>query len=616
VLEYTVKINKSYKIIEKKVESGTNLIDFMRIHSLDINSPCGGHGTCGKCRVKVNGLKDDPTIEETKLLGEEAITKGYRLACYNNITSDIEVYIENTGDNSAKIITEGRSRVIKIQPLITKKFVELTLPDIHDQSDDLSRLFINNSDDKNDKIKSAYSLNFLRNLPETFRKENFKITTVIMDENIIAVESGDTTSELYGIAVDIGTTTVAGYLIDLATGDKLDVYSSLNPQKKYGADVISRINYTMEFPDSLENMNDAIITCLNNIVDFFISRNNIAIENIYTIVLVGNTTMIHFLLKISAKYIASAPFIPVTTSMHKIIASELGININIGGIAVIFPAVAAYIGADTVAAVMSSGMYASNKISLLVDLGTNGEIVLGNNEWLYSCSAAAGPAFEGANIRNGIAGIKGAIDKVELVPKIKITTIGNKKAIGICGSGIVDVIAGMLSVGIIDETGRILMDESDNNIKDRHLLERLVTIDGLNAFLILKSEDSDLDTDIAITQKDVRELQNAKAAIAAGIKVLIQRAGIKTNDIDKVYLAGGFGSYINIDNALKIGLFPKELEGKVESIGNAAGEGAIEGLISEKMLKKADVIKNEIKYIELSACPEFMDEYIESMMFE
>jgi uncharacterized 2Fe-2S/4Fe-4S cluster protein (DUF4445 family) len=368
--------------------------------------------------------------------------------------------------------------------------------------------------------------------------------------------------------------------------------------------------------DALNSMNEAIISCINTIVSYFIKRNDILKNDIYAIVLVGNTTMMHFLLNISARNIAAAPFIPVTTYMHRLPAVDLGIDINKAGYAVVFPSVAAYIGADTVAAVLSSGMYAEEKISLLVDLGTNGEIVLGNKDWLYSCSAAAGPAFEGANIRNGIAGIKGAIDKVELTPKLKLTTIGNEKALGICGSGIVDAIAATLDIGIIDETGRILVDEEENNIKEKSILESLVSIDGMNSFRLLKSEETASDIDIAITQKDVRELQNAKAAIAAGIKVLIKKAGIKTGDIDKVFLAGGFGSYINIDNALKIGLIPSELDGKVESIGNAAGEGAIEGLISQEMLQKADIIKNSIKYIELSACPEFMDEYIECMMFE
>jgi uncharacterized 2Fe-2S/4Fe-4S cluster protein (DUF4445 family) len=326
--------------------------------------------------------------------------------------------------------------------------------------------------------------------------------------------------------------------------------------------------------------------------------------------------MMHFLMKIPAKNIAVSPFIPVTTKMHRFKASQIGIKINRYGIGVVYPSVSGYVGADTVAAVLASGINEEDSISLLIDIGTNGEIVLGNSKWMYSCSAAAGPAFEGSNIRNGVAGITGAIDKVRFSPAFQYTTIDDAKPIGICGSGIVDIISEMLTSGIIDETGRIRdAAELDDSIP-YELKSRLVEIDGLKSFLIAESRECESETDIAVNQKDVRELQNAKAAIAAGVKILINQAGIKTEEIDRVFLAGGFGSYIDIESALNIGLLPKELRGRVESIGNAAGIGAVEGLISKDMLKKTEVIKAKIKHIELSSCVDFMDEYVENMMFE
>ena len=609
-MEYLVRIHKKGKITEKKAQAGTNLLKFLRKNDFEVSAPCGGNGTCGKCKVKVEGIIEEPTSKELKHLGIKDFEKGFRLACYNNINSDLEIFMDRI-EEGAEIVTEGKERNVKLDPIITKKYIELDVPNIEDQKSDIDRVKT-----VSQKLKVNLPLELIRELPEIMRTEDFKVTIVSMDKKVIAVEPGDNTNKMYGIAVDIGTTTVAAYLIDMNSGRKIDVFSAMNPQRKFGADVVSRINYTLESKTTLNEMHKEIIACMNQAVKHFTQKNGITRNDIYAAVFVGNTTMMHFLMKISAKNIAASPFIPVTTQLHKLKAKEIGVNINPLGLAVIFPSVSAYIGADTVAAVLSSGMYEKDKTSLLVDLGTNGEIVLGNNKWLYACSAAAGPAFEGANIRNGIGGVKGAIDKVKLGDDLEYTTIGNGEAVGICGSGVVDAAAAMLSVGVVDETGRIQGEDEVQGLEAEKFSSRLVDIDGMSAFLLVKSDECAANTDIAITQKDIRELQNAKAAIAAGIKILVKNAGINMEDIDKVYLAGGFGSYINIDSALKIGLLPKVLNGRIESIGNAAGSGAVEGLLSIKMLKKADEIRESIKYVELSACAGFMDEYVECMMFE
>jgi len=279
-----------------------------------------------------------------------------------------------------------------------------------------------------------------------------------------------------------------------------------------------------------------------------------------------------------------------------------------------FPSVSGYIGADVVAGVLACGMHEDEKVSLLVDIGTNGEMVLGNRHWLYACSTAAGPAFEGANIRNGVGGIKGAIDSAIFGDELELTTIGGGKAIGICGSGIVDIVAGMLEKGIIDETGRIASGSEAKSLPKGYA-ERLKEIDGVKSFLLYDSDECEAGMDIAITQKDIRELQNAKAAIAAGIKTLAKHAGIRLEDVEKVYLAGGFGNYINIESALTIGLLPRELKGRVEAVGNSAGAGASAGLLSYEFLQEADKVKNRIRYIELSANADFVNEYVENMLF-
>jgi uncharacterized 2Fe-2S/4Fe-4S cluster protein (DUF4445 family) len=323
--------------------------------------------------------------------------------------------------------------------------------------------------------------------------------------------------------------------------------------------------------------------------------------------------MTHFLMGLDAVNIAVSPFIPVTTRLHIVKATRLGIVTNPCGIAVILPCVAGYIGADTVAAVLSSGLYESDRISLLLDIGTNGEIVLGCKDWMYSCSTAAGPAFEGANIKNGVGGIKGAIDKVFLDDGFGYTTIQDTAPVGVCGSGLVDAIAGMYKTGVIDETGRIADDDEALKLSG-HLSERIVEIDGMRAFLLAAANETAIDSDISITQKDVRELQNAKAAIAAGVRVLVKRAGIELDDIERIYLAGGFGSYIDIDATLTIGLLPLELEGRIEAIGNAAGQGAVEALLSVEMLAETKNIRDRINYIELSSSADFTEIYIDSMI--
>ncbi len=608
-MEHTVRIHKNNSTVEMKAESGTRLLEFLQGNSIKVASPCGGNGTCGKCRIKADGIKAPPSEKEKTLLGNNALENGIRLACYNKIEGDMDVYPDEKVEK-AVIVTEGVKRNIKLLPFIRKEYAELPVPELHDQEPDLGRVLKRAGGDGR-----HISMEMLGKLPDILRNSNFKVTLVYNDDEIIAVESGNTVSKQYGVAVDIGTTTIASYLYDLNTGKHLDTISAMNPQRKYGADVLSRIDYTITTDTGLENMHREIINCINGIIKDFTSRNGLDLPDIYAAVFAGNTTMMHFLMKMNARNIAVAPFIPVTTNLHTICASEIGISINKNGRAIVIPGVTGYIGADTVAAVLSSGMYEDEKTSLLIDIGTNGEIVLGNKEWLFSCSTAAGPAFEGANIRNGMGGVTGAISVVKLVPELEFTTIGGAKPIGICGSGIVDSIAGMLSAGLIDETGRLADEDEAEELKES-LKTRLIELEGKRAFQLVAAAESGNSADIAITQKDIRELQNAKAAIAAGIRTLVKYAGISFDKIDQVYLAGGFGSFIDIESAIGIDLLPSELRGRIKSIGNAAGSGAVEVLLSNEMLKMTEKIKARINHVELSGSAEFTDEYVECMMFE
>jgi uncharacterized 2Fe-2S/4Fe-4S cluster protein (DUF4445 family) len=608
-MECKVRLHINGRIEEKKVQPGINLLEFLRNNSVEVASPCGGNGTCGKCRIRVKGLEEEAHGKELHLLGEGAVKEGYRLACYATIRKDIDIYPEEK-ETRAAIITEGHRKEFKLEPIVEKKLVELPLPDIQDQRGDLERVW-----EYNREKHCRLNLKQIRKLPELLRAHNFHSTFILSEDSLIGIEQGDTTGSLYGMAVDIGTTTIAAYLLNLNTGREESVYSCMNPQRKYGADVISRINHTMERPKGLQEMNETIVSCMNEIAEMLSQKAGINIQDIYAAVFVGNTTMTHLLMGLPPRHIASAPFIPVTTGVQRLTPEDIGLKINPQGIAVVIPSVSAYIGADTVAAVLSSGIFEDERISLLVDIGTNGEVVLGNKNWMYSCSVAAGPAFEGAQIRNGIGGIQGAIDTMNFTEGLKYTTIGGGKAVGICGSGIVDAVAGMLVRGIIDDMGRIVdADELPEDAVEEYG-SRFVKLQEGSAFLILEKEACDANTDIAITQKDIRELQNAKAAVAAGIITLVNEAGIQMNDIENVYLAGGFGSYLNIDSSLTIGLLPGVLKGKIKAIGNAAGAGAVEALLSCRAITAACRIREIMKYVELSSNKDFVEKYVNSMGF-
>jgi len=591
-------------------EHGSNLKEVLANNGFYIDAPCGGKGSCGKCKVKVSGAENiSPTNEEMRFIDRAEFDKGYRLACTFKVTKDIEVEMKHDrGD--AHIVTSGQKYKVDLNPKIVKQYLSLEHPTIDDQRDDVKRLI-----DAAGIADLNVPLNVMKYLPEVMRNNDYNITIVHDKRSILKIEGGDTTKVSFGIAVDIGTTTIAVYLVDLATGKEVDVISELNGQKSYGADVISRINYTMENNDGIEQLRSKIVAQLDNMIKVLAGRNNVDIENIYQIMIAANTTMIHLFLGLAPKYIALSPFIPVNTASVDFTADELGFNLSRACKVTLLPSISAYVGADIVAGIISSGMIKQDETCLLVDIGTNGEIALSTKNGIYCCSTAAGPAFEGAHIRNGCGGIPGAINSIKIEnEELKYTTISNIPPIGICGSAIIDIVAMLIEYELIDETGRFAEEEEDiSNEMGKKLFNRITEIDGQPAFII--TENPTTNEVIAITQKDIRELQLAKAAIAAGIRILIKSSGQNVNDIQKVFFAGGFGSYINKSSAIKIGLIPKEFENKIVAIGNAAGTGAKMCLLSNNKLLESFSLMNVSKYIELSSLPEFQNEFVDCMYF-
>jgi uncharacterized 2Fe-2S/4Fe-4S cluster protein (DUF4445 family) len=634
VMNFQVKIVTPDRVAECHSAPGVGLRLLLQQHDFEIDTPCNGYGTCGKCKVRINcGVLPDATAAERRIFDPSELAAGYRLACQITIDRDMEVFLENHAI-SAQIATGVHLKEFPLAPGFSKRLITIVPASLEDQRPDSQRLSSTLA------LENEISeLDLLRQLPEVLHSAShtpsaagdgtknqlspvncplstdLTATLFYYRDKLTGVEPGDTTASLFGIAVDIGTTTLAAYLFNLITGQRLATYSCLNPQKKYGADVISRIQHTLETSSGLDELHDTLIDGINLAARELAASAGIPCSAINAVSFAGNTTMIHFLLKLPPQNIAVAPFIPVTTQALTIKAADLGLRLNRNAVAIIIPSVAAYIGADTVAAVLASGMDKQDEPALLIDFGTNGEIVLGNRERMLACSAAAGPAFEGAGIRDGVGGIRGAIDGFSLTPQPAYTTIGGTKPIGICGSGLIDILAELNRAGIIDETGRL---ESDPRILSSfrpELTERLTKIEGMAAWVVAYREESANSRDIVVTQKDIREFQNAKAAIAAGIKVLAKEAGLKFPDIKRVYLAGGFGNYIRTASALDLGLIPAGLRGRIEPIGNAAGAGAIAVLLSAEALDLAKTVRDRIKYLELSASRTFNDFFVDSMFF-
>jgi len=597
--------------IKTEIRSNQNLLEYLREKGYELPSPCGGKGICGKCRVRIlEGIKTlampytgfhEITLDEWE--------KGWRLACKTRLDEEMVIEIDDLWNKEADILVSGNYDV-NLQPYSRKIFLDLNKPSISDQRSDGERILSELGD------AEYLDLELVKTLPEILRDRDYRVTVILFGKTITGIESGNTTDKHYGAAVDIGTTTIAGSLINLNNGDEIGTFSMLNPQKNFGDDVITRINYTIEVENGLKKMQGLLIDALNQMFKYFEEKYQIPSHHIYHVNVAGNTVMLHLLAGLPVKNIAVSPFLPVINQMPNIRGKDLGLKINPNAFITAAPMISGYIGADTVSCILAVDMLKNDGYSLLVDIGTNGEIVLGNKNGLIACAAAAGPALEGAHIKCGTGGIKGAINKVKIGKDgVNYTTIGNQPAIGICGSGIVDAIAQMLQSGMIEPSGRMLTASEAELHVPGTLASKVGEYKKSPCIVIAKQEDGAVN-DIFITQKDVREIQLAKAAIAAGIHILMKEMNIDFEDIERVYLAGGFGNYIDKDHAAEIGLIPNALRGKVIQVGNAALTGGKMLLKSGRYLEEAIQIWNTTKFIELSTRLDFNEIFVEQMEFQ
>ncbi len=615
----------------ESVSEGTTILEAARKLGVGIEAVCGEHLVCGKCRVKImegeypkEGITSsmdhlgDMDEKEIKTLKKKESAENIRLACSTTVHGDVLVFVPEASRTAKQIVSKAAGKInVKIKPAVRKYYVELPEPTLDDPLGDLERL--------DQALAEAHGLKkltidyrALQSLPDALRNGDWKITvTVWQQKEIIRVEQGKVETNI-GLAVDIGTTTVAGYLTDLNTGEVLATESMMNPQVRYGEDVMSRITYCMLNEETgLKELQDTIIKGLNTIIKKSSKKIGIAPQDISEMTLVGNTAMHHILLGINPEYMGVAPFAPALHRSTDIKAERFGLKILPAGNIHVLPIEAGFVGADNMGCLIADTPHKRKEMTLLIDIGTNGELVFGNREKLISCSCATGPALEGAQIAFGIRAAPGAIeririDKETLEPTYQV--IGNDQwsdgkakmgATGICGSAIIDAIAEMFKARLIRKNGQVNMD------LDTPRLRR--DSNNLAEYVLAWKHETAIDEDIVVNQKDVRAIQLAKGALYSGCQIMLRRLGVEK--FDRLAVAGAFGSHIDKLQAMVIGMYPDcDLE-KVEFIGNAAGDGARIVLVNVDKRKEADRMALKVEYVELALEEDFNDRFGEAMQF-
>ena len=602
-----------------RVPQGVTLFDAASWNGIAIDSTCGGHGTCKKCRIRFKADPPVPTSLDLRAYTTQEIKDGWRLACRTLATTDADVEVPPL-TTRPKAATVGVGRQVILRPAVRKRYLELAEPSLADQLTDLERVIGELTD-----LNPAADLAVLRTLGTTLRQSDFKVTAVVADETLIAVEPGDTTGRAFGLAFDLGTTTVVATLLDLTTGTPVAVESMLNKQQPFGADVIARISATMLDPAARDKLQQLAQETLAELSTAVCEAGAVLPAEVYEVALAGNATMVHLVLGIDPEPLGVAPFIMSTRLLPEVRARDLGVPAHPQARAVVFPAFGAYVGGDITAGLLASGMDRDPRIRLFIDIGTNCEIVLGGRDWLLATAAPAGPAFEGASIRCGMRAADGAIEAVAVTEDgdLKLTVIGDVDPNGLCGSGLVDAVAALVEIGIIDASGRFAANVERKNASPHRrghwfsagLADRLTMIGKERVFVLHWSADRDPAKSVYLSQRDIRELQFAKAAIATGWRILLEEACLETEDIKQVLLAGSFGSYLNAKSAIRIGLVPDVGPRRIIAAGNVAGEGAKMALLSIRDRAAALALLEEVNYVELSDRTDFNDRFIDQLSF-
>jgi uncharacterized 2Fe-2S/4Fe-4S cluster protein (DUF4445 family) len=597
-----------------RVSAGSMLLPAAEAAGIDLASLCGGDGLCGKCRliIKNGNIAATPT----SLLTREEIRQGYVLACQTKILGDVEVEVppESRTEGVQILIDVDAQRFRALQPgveavdlrhapLVKKLPLRLPPATLEDNLSDQERLFREIRRHQSAPVMQL-GLKVLKGLPTLLRDSLWQVTATLGRRGgtleVLQLEPGDTAGRNCGIAVDVGTSTVVAHLIDLNTANQLDAEAVYNSQRVWGEEVTRRIVHAER--GGLDELQKAVVTDINNLISALVERNRIALNEITTVVCAGNTTMTHLLLGLKPGSIRKSPYVAVSTVPPPIRAVEVGIQVNPRGLLYSVPCIGGWVGGDITAGILAVGLHRSERVSMLIDIGTNGEIVIGNKDWMITCSASAGPAFEGSGVNCGMKATRGAIERVLISPEgnVNYRAVGNAKPRGICGSGLIDLVAGLYETGFIDRSGNLLPGATDR-IRER---------DGLLEFVLIPQARSDSGKDLIITQADLNNLLSAKAAIYAGAQVLAKSTGLDFDEIETIYIAGGFGNYLDRGKAISIGLIPDLPLEKVRFVGNTAILGARLALLSEEIWNEIEHIAQSITYYDLISYPYYYDEFL------
>jgi uncharacterized 2Fe-2S/4Fe-4S cluster protein (DUF4445 family) len=621
---FTIKFLPHNK--EVQVEDGMTVIRAAMEAGVHVNASCGGEGVCGKCRVIV----EDGVVEDgiSSLLDDGDIEKGYRLACQAKVRSNLVVRIPVESVVDAGVLNQQSAprRKAKIKqmdfndlkekglflPPVEKRYLELPEPNAQDHLPDVTRLVsflkLNYGEER-----LQLTLPVIRKIPDILRKDNFRVTATLerpvregSKTRIINIQAGDTSSQNYAIAMDIGTTTVYGQILDLVTGEVLSEYGDFNGQISYGEDVISRIMFA-EKEGGLDILHDAVVHTINNVIEKIVKKAGIDPDEISTITLAGNTTMTQLMLQVNPRYIRRAPYVPAATIYPPIRAKDIGMNLGDHVVALVYPQISSYVGGDIVAGVMGSGIYRTEELTLYIDIGTNAEIVVGNKDWLACAACSAGPAFEGGGIKMGMRATKGAIEDFSIDPitlEPMNITIGNVRPKGICGSGLIIMVATMFEMGIINNLGKFNRDLNTPRIRETQ---------NVWEYVLAWQHESQIDRDVVLTEIDIENLIRAKGAIFSGCQTLLEEVGLSIYDLDRIILAGGFGSYIDLEKAIVIGLLPEIDTDKVTFVGNGSLMGAKMSSLTNRIRRDVGQVTQMMTNFELSETHSFMDHYIAAL---
>jgi uncharacterized 2Fe-2S/4Fe-4S cluster protein (DUF4445 family) len=590
---------------------GTRILEAAARAGIILRNPCGGTGTCGKCRVRIERGACAPTPACGAVFSTAEIAQGWRLACQCAVEGEavVEVPAESLFESEAQILITDSGARIHGTPALRKRHVELTPPDLAHPQPDLER------------VAAAVgpceaSLAPLALLPDQLRDSAFRGTAVVCDGHLLDWEAGDTTGEAYAVAFDLGTTTLVGTLLNTASGSECAVAAAMNPQISVGDDVISRIAAARESRENIRRMQESVVHAFNGIIDRLCRQAKVPRERIYEASVAGNTTMQHLFCGINPAALGEIPFVPAYRTARRMAARDVGLRMHPAGRLFVFPNIGGFVGGDTVAGILANGVQRSAETLLFVDIGTNGEIVLAHQGRLRATSCAAGPAFEGARIAAGMRAAEGAVDKVLFDGEdLVCNVIGGRRMAGICGTALIDAAAVLLDLGVLDPTGRLLSSAEAPGTVTAAVRRRLHP-DGSDTKVMLgTAAESRSGEPVYLLQRDLRELQLASGAIRAAITLLLRQAGLEPGDLHGVLLAGGFGNFIRRENACRMGLLPALPVERIRFVGNASSMGAKAVLFSQELRAEADRIAATTEHVDLSLDPEFQMEFGMAMMF-